>query len=719
EIIEQGFDKILSDVYKTGIPFHAYEAPVSLVRNGKLEVLYYTYVYQAQRNINGEIEGVAVIASEVTPQATLNLKIRESEGRFRQLVQQAPVAICVIRGEKYVVETVNAGMLEFWGRTEAQVLHKPIFEVLTELEGQGFEALVNGVYTTGQKFVGTELPVTLLRRGQLENAYVTFVYEPLREVDGTISGIMVLAHEITDLVVARKRIEAQVIMHEEMLMNAPYVACTLEGPNHVYTLVNKKYQQLFGNRILKGKPFLEAIPEMEGQGFDTLLDTIYNTGETYIGYDIPSTFAREEGQTPELRYFNFSYQPMFDENRKIYSILGFGYEVTEVVKAKLIIEESELKFRVLTNSMPQKITNADKDGNVIFFNQQWLDDTGLTFEELRDWGWEKAMHPDDLEPTVNNWKHSVATGDVFDMECRIQNKEGDYRWHLSRAVPVRDKNGKIVMWVGSNTDIHEQKEQKEGLQHAVAVRTLELSEANEELKKMNKELEAFTYVSSHDLQEPLRKIRIMAERILEKENQNLSDNGKNYFRLMQNAAERMQTLIQDLLTFSRLSTADRKFVTTDLNKIIEEVKKEFKEAIAEKHATIEVKEICEVKIIPFQFRQLMHNLIDNALKFSNPNIPPHIIIESKNIRFSSLNIANLPPKKEYCHITISDNGIGFEKEFAEKIFEVFQKLHDKDEYAGTGIGLAIVKKIIENHHGFITATSELKKGTTFNIYIPA
>jgi two-component system CheB/CheR fusion protein len=187
---------------------------------------------------------------------------------------------------------------------------------------------------------------------------------------------------------------------------------------------------------------------------------------------------------------------------------------------------------------------------------------------------------------------------------------------------------------------------------------------------------------------------------------------------MQNAAERMQTLIQDLLAFSRLSTSDRKFQNTDLKTIIEEVKLEFKEAIEEKKALIEVKEICEVHIIPFQFRQLMHNLIGNALKFSNPNIPPHIVISSVNIAYSKLNIENLPIRKEYCHISISDNGIGFEKEFAEKIFEVFQKLHGKDEYAGTGIGLAIVKKIIENHGGIITATSKLNEGATFDIYIP-
>ncbi len=274
-------------------------------------------------------------------------------------------------------------------------------------------------------------------------------------------------------------------------------------------------------------------------------------------------------------------------------------------------------------------------------------------------------------------------------------------------------------------EIRERKEEKLRLEKAVAERTQELKEANEslgdkntELQNMNKELEAFTYVSSHDLQEPLRKIQTFSSRILEKESNNLSESGKNYFNLMQNAAQRMQTLIRDLLAFSQLNTADRKFENTDFNSIIEEVKIEFKEAIAEKQAVIEVKKSCEVYIIPFQFRQLMHNLISNALKFSNPKIPPHITIESQNIKSNKLDMAKLLPQKEYCHIRITDNGIGFEREFSEKIFEVFQKLHSKEEYEGTGIGLAIVKKIVNNHNGIITATSKVAKGSIFDIYIP-
>ena len=235
----------------------------------------------------------------------------------------------------------------------------------------------------------------------------------------------------------------------------------------------------------------------------------------------------------------------------------------------------------------------------------------------------------------------------------------------------------------------------------------------------NKELQAFAYVSSHDLQEPLRKIQFFATVILEKENENLSHKGKGYFQRMQDAAGRMQQLIQDLLAYSRTNVTERKFEHTDLNIIIEEVKTEFKEAIEEKHATIEAAELCPANIISIQFRQLMHNLISNALKFSNPDIPLHIIIKSRIAKGSKLNNEKLSPEKNYCHITVKDNGIGFEPHFSERIFEMFQKLHSKEEYAGTGMGLAIVKKIVENHNGIIIATGELNKGATFDIYIPA
>jgi len=278
----------------------------------------------------------------------------------------------------------------------------------------------------------------------------------------------------------------------------------------------------------------------------------------------------------------------------------------------------------------------------------------------------------------------------------------------------------------ANKELAFQNEEKEKRATELGIANKELAFQNEEKEKRadeliiaNKELQAFTYVSSHDLQEPLRKIQTFITVILKEENKNLSENGKYNFQRMQLAAGRMQQLIDDLLAFSRISTTELKFEKTDLNIIIEDIKTELKDTIQEKHATIEAPELCPANIIPFQFRQLLYNLISNALKFSNPQIPSRIIIKSEIVKGSELNNQKLSPEKNYCHITIKDNGIGFEPHFSERIFGVFQKLHSKDVYAGTGIGLAIVKKIVENHNGIITAKSELKKGATFDIYIPA
>lgn len=235
---------------------------------------------------------------------------------------------------------------------------------------------------------------------------------------------------------------------------------------------------------------------------------------------------------------------------------------------------------------------------------------------------------------------------------------------------------------------------------------------------MNKELESFTYVSSHDLQEPLRKIQTFAGRILDEENQQLTDNGKNYLHRLQLSAARMQQLIQDLLAFSRINTGERKFELTDLNVLVQDVIEDLQETIQEIHATIIVDKLDSTTVIVFQFRQLMQNLIGNALKFSNPAVPLYITIRSHIIKGNTVENSILLPKKHYCHMTVTDNGIGFDPQYSERIFDVFQRLHSKKQYDGTGIGLAIAKKIVENHNGLITATSELGKGAQFDIYIP-
>lgn len=321
---------------------------------------------------------------------------------------------------------------------------------------------------------------------------------------------------------------------------------------------------------------------------------------------------------------------------------------------------------------------------------------------------------------------------IANKELAFQNDEKEKRAaeliiaNKELAFQNDEKEKRAAELIIANKELAFQNEEKEKRAAELIIANKELAFQNEEKEKRaaelviaNKELLAFTYISSHDLQEPLRKIQTFVTIILENENKNLSEKGKYNFKRMQLAASRMQQLIDDLLAFSRINTTDHQFEYTDLNQIIEEAKNELRDTIQEKKARIDVTEICPVNIIPFQFRQLMYNLLSNALKFSHPDRPSHIMIKSSIVKGNILSTLNLSPDKTYCHITVEDNGIGFEPHFSERIFGVFQKLHSKEVYEGTGIGLAIVKKIVENHNGIIVATGELNKGAKFDIYIPA
>jgi light-regulated signal transduction histidine kinase (bacteriophytochrome) len=247
----------------------------------------------------------------------------------------------------------------------------------------------------------------------------------------------------------------------------------------------------------------------------------------------------------------------------------------------------------------------------------------------------------------------------------------------------------------------------------------DLQKKNEELEQINDQLEAFAHVASHDLQEPLRKIQTYSNRLFQLESDNLSPKGRELHDRIQNSTERMRNLIQDLLTFSKSNFSDAKFERVDLNTLLAEVLSDLEVKISDKNATIESRGLPTMLVIKFQFHQLLLNLIGNALKFSKPNEPAHILITSEVITPNEIRSIEPAAREEnYNLITIADNGIGFDQRFADRIFEMFHRLHNRAHYEGTGIGLAICKKIVENHRGFIMAEGRPGEGATFRIYLP-
>jgi PAS domain S-box-containing protein len=280
-------------------------------------------------------------------------------------------------------------------------------------------------------------------------------------------------------------------------------------------------------------------------------------------------------------------------------------------------------------------------------------------------------------------------------------------WFLTTKVPLIEAGGRILGLVCVSADITERKDAEERLKRFAM-----------QLEQSNAELQNFASVASHDLQEPLRKIQAFGDRLRAKCLEQLGENGRDYLERMQNAASRMQILIQDLLKLSRITSRAQAFVPCDLQQLVVDVLTDLEVAMEEADAHVEVAPLPVVEGDPVQLRQLFQNLIANALKFRKPGVPPKVRISAEVRIASERLIPGAAPGEEICEIAVEDNGIGFAPQFVERIFVVFQRLHSRTEFEGTGIGLAICRKITDRHGGTIVAKSTEGEGATFVVTLP-
>ncbi|MDA6072147.1 PAS domain S-box protein [Flavobacterium sp. AC] len=844
EVTGQGLEDVLLNVYTTGERFTAYELPVKLTRKGKIENTFINVVYEALKEPDGTISGIVAIANDVTIQVIARTAVEESEKRFRNTVKQLPLGIAILKGPDLMVEMANSTYLQIIDKTEDYVLNKPIFQSVPEAKETVYP-LLSKVYQEGIPYYSDELEVTLNRYGKQEVCYFNLVFHPLREENNNIEGVIIVAHEVTEAVKAKHLLTESEKAFRNLVMDSPIAMAIFRGKDHIIEMANNTMMKTIWQRKKKetiGKPILEVFPELSEQKYPELLDQVVlnkkiireNEAIAYIdikgelkkfyldyqytpllekegkasgvmvtvtditskvearkkvevaeerarlaveiaeiatwdlnivtqdliysenlatifGHDKVSKITRaqikaqvhpddqiilENAYNLALKTSIYKYESrvikpdnsicwikahgkiFFDENKKPVKMLGTIIDITDEKNNQETLIKSEEKFRLLADSMPQHIWTSDSLGNLNYFNQSVYTYSGIPVDEIVKKGWLQIVHPEDREANVNAWIEAIKTGNDFLLEHRFLRHDGEYRWQLSRAIAQKDNTGKIQMWVGTSTDIQDQKNFTNQLEKQVSERTEQLEIKNRDLINMNIELQSFAYISSHDLQEPLRKIQTFASRLSDLDEQNISAKAKTYLSRIEVAAKRMQTLIQDLLEYSRTNSAERVFVKVNLDDIAEEIISDFSERIEEKNAQVIFNPLGEATIIPFQFRQLLHNLIGNALKFSKKGISPIIEIKANRIKGNKIKQLVDFPDKMYYHLKISDNGIGFDAEYKERIFEVFKRLNTDTEFAGTGIGLAIVKKIVENHKGIITASGEKNKGATFDIYIP-
>jgi PAS domain S-box-containing protein len=671
-----------------------------------------------QYTADGKFTGYIGAILDISDRVEAEEKLRASEERFRSMINQAPVAIGILNGRNMTVETANLPMLEIWGK-DASIIGLPLLEALPEIKGQGFMELLEEVNNSGIAHYGFETLAWLHRKGKLEEAYFNFVYAPVYDATGTSSGIIVVATEVTQQVKVKIALQESERRFRNLIEEAPVAMNLFVGRELLIELPNEPMLKFWGkgNTVLN-KPLREALPELEGQSFFEILDDVYTSGIEYAAQEARADLI-VNGQVGTY-YFNLTYKPLRNAQGQVYAIMSMAIDVTGQVLARRAIEESELRFRTLMEAIAQMTWTNTPDGELNFFNQRWYEYTGLSPEQTKSLSWEAVLHPDDLAYTLDAYKKSLADGTNFVIENRYRRgSDGMYRWHLNRAIPIRDETGGIVIWVGTATDIHEQKQLAANLEELVQARTKALEASNYDLRRSNDNLEKFAYIASHDLQEPLRKIQSFGG-ILKTQYASQLGEGVDHLERMQVAAGRMSLLIKDLLSFSRISTRQETATPVGLNNVISEVLEDLEVAIQQAGAQVLVDELPTIMGDVSQLRQLFQNLLSNALKFKKPDVSPIIQVHFRRILASQLPASVKPARQAsayYC-ISVTDNGIGFDEKYIDRIFQVFQRLHGRNEYAGTGIGLAICEKVVANHGGAITAVSEPGKGATFLIYLP-
>ncbi len=363
---------------------------------------------------------------------------------------------------------------------------------------------------------------------------------------------------------------------------------------------------------------------------------------------------------------------------------GIAIERERVAAA---LRESEEHFRQLAEVGPQMIWLNDANGELEFVNRRWTEFSGLDYEATKDRARVKAhFHPDDR--MLEHWRKSMETGTPFELEARIRGKDGEFRWFLIRSIPVRDEQGHIQRWFGSSTDIHQNK-----------MMQLELSRANQDL-------EQFAWSASHDLQEPLRNVKIFSELLSRRHAAKLDGEAHDFLRNVTDSASRMEGLVRDLLAYTQTNTAGVPPQAVESGRILRAALANLDSAISETNASIENDPLPAVPAHAAQLQQLFQNLIGNAIKYHRPGVAP--VIKVSAIR-----------QNGDWRFAIADNGIGIEPRYRDRIFGLFKRLHAQNEYPGTGIGLALCLRIVERHHGRIWVESQPGKGSTFYFTLPA
>jgi len=642
--------------------------------------------YAQTINYIPETKRVRVYGNDITERQ----RAEAASARLAAIVESSDDAI-IGKDLQGKVTSWNAGAERMFGYPACEMVGQPIMRLIPP-DRQQEEMAIQGLTQRGEsvRHFDTE---RVCKDGSTVPISVTV--SPIKDSTGRIVGGSKVARDITERKRAEEALRASEARYRMLFDYAPDGIVIVDSKGY-YVDVNASICRMLGytRDEFIGLNASDIVAPEEIPHIGPALDVI----NTKSDYQREWQFRRKDGSVLAVDTIAAA---MPDG-----TLLGMIRDITERKQAQEALSDSEERFRTMANSIPQLAWIARADGRVFWYNRRWYAYTGTTPDQMEGWGWQSVHEPSVLPKVMENWKYAIESGKPFEMEFPLRGADGRFRTFLTLVQPLTDSQGRVVQWFGTNTDVETiilAKEQirqlNTGLEQRVVERTAELQSANQEL-------EAFSYSVSHDLRAPLRHVTGFVRLLQNGAGSSLSEENLSLLTDISEAATRMGVLIDDLLAFSRVGKSEIRKTNVNLADLVRETLGDFQAETNDRKIAWEIGPLPDVWADPALLRMALVNLISNAVKFTGARAQAKIKIEAA------------PGGARETVISIRDNGAGFDPQYAGKLFGVFQRLHDRDEFEGTGIGLANVQRIIHRHGGRTWAEGMVDRGATFYFSLP-
>lgn len=682
-------------------------------------------------NSDGEVDYIIHSAEDITIEVMSGEIKERMEGleKEHKLFMQAPVPIQIYKGDSLIVELANEPTLTAWGKGK-EVIGRPLSEVLPGLEGQGVIEILQEVIRSGKQQYLYDIQVDLIVDGREEVRYYNNIYQPYYEENKLKpAGVMVFGFDVTGQVMSRKKLEE--VTERLNFRNALFEAqneTTPDGllvvnPQGKMILHNKRFVQIWNMpvEIMDSKDDEAALRHAmtmlkDPPGFLNRVTHLYQT-QKEKSYD--------RIQFKDGRIIERFGTAITAENGLRYGWAWYFRDISERKKQEEEIEAQNVLIKTITDNATSTLFMMNAGGYCTFMNAAGEKMFGYSQVEIRSKPLHYLIHhkrPDGSFYPKDECPLDRALPENFDVRAHRDlffRKDGTSFPVSCAASPIFEE-GVPVATVIEVRDITLEVEAEQALRRSAEELEQMVGDRTIELQKLNEQLQQFTYAASHDLQEPLRKIRVFLDKLLTNIGPKLNEDDIRLSERIKHTTDRMRRLINDLLAYSNTAMGSTVFTGVELKEIVKEVLDDMEATVTENSAVINIGPLPKVKGDARQLRQLFQNLISNALKYRRKDELPQVEITSKLVNGSDIEapLSGERSKDRFYLVEVKDNGIGFDPIYADSIFGLFQRLHGKAEFEGTGIGLAIVQKVVDNHNGYIWAKSKSGEGATFKIMLP-